>query len=199
MAVPATTGAFRLTETGLSVIGTPTYDQCASTLEQARVWHCAVQWVIGGLVNYITQHFPDRADQLIDVTAMTGLELSTILAYAWVDAHVPPEIRRSDLPFHAHQLVAGLPVEAQKVWLERAAAGDDAGKWSTRRLQDELQQAAVKDGQALPCWVVVRCSSVEDAEKLVADLTRKGRVVKLHAGRAPKALPAAPEAAGDAP
>lgn len=191
MALMASRGTFNLTETGLTVLGEPSYDQWAEALAQARLWHSAIQWVVGALVNYGEAHFGEQASQLLDASRW---EEETIRVYAWVESRVPPENRRPELPFHAHQLVASLPPEAQRLWLDRAAKGDEVGRWSTRRLQAKMREAAVEAGASLPCWLVVRCESVDDAEALQEKLQLEGRVCKLHPG---KVAAAPPPAGGD--
>ena len=72
-------------------------------------------------------------------TALTELELSydRIRDYAYVAGNVPEPVRRDDLTWSHHRVVAKLIPAEQETWLARAA---EAG-WSYRQLAEELRCA----------------------------------------------------------
>lgn len=74
--------------------------------------------------------------------AVEELELAydAVRDYAYVAGHVPESVRREDLSWRHHRLVAKLKPADQERWLARAAEHG----WSVRRLADEIAQATVK-------------------------------------------------------
>jgi hypothetical protein len=95
------------------------------------------QWWVGDLLA-----FGERAnygDMYTAAVAVTGRSLQTLKSYTWVSRHVAPSVRRPELPWRSHRLVAPLPEDQQREWLTLAS---EEG-WSSDELQRELK--ATKD------------------------------------------------------
>ena len=96
---------FRYLNTGLVVIGKPTYKQWeAQTKKIARLVKRAPWW-LGDLLNYGEGVFPERHSQVL---AATGLSYSTLRDYGWVADKFKPPRRRGALEWYPHRDVAGL-------------------------------------------------------------------------------------------
>jgi hypothetical protein len=103
-------------------------------VEAARAW-----W-IGDWCNYGAAAYGEKYSQAADET---GLDYQTLANYAWVSEAIPPEMRRAELSFTHHSIVASLRTKNEKAkWLDHAAAGG----WTTRELKKELKKKKLRAG-----------------------------------------------------
>lgn len=177
---------FKVTEKGLIVRGSPSFELCGQLFETLRTFERTVQFAIGDAAKYFRERFGERADQII--SAETGWSNETIRAYEWMADKVPQEVRRLDVltPTH-HQKVAALPPCEQKAWLDKAAEGDGEKPWTVQRLQKELKAAGSTDVR-VTYGVSVLCESEEDQAACCRQLDNLGRRYKTFVGNERVAL-----------
>lgn len=90
----------------------------------------SVQWWIGDWLNYNE----DFADAYEKAKEKTGLDVKTLQDNRWVASKVDKSLRRENLSFNHHKVVASLSPEKQREWLDRA----EEENWSIRELQSKL-------------------------------------------------------------
>lgn len=161
---------FKITPSGLTVDGNPTFDTCAVMWEALRTLEHSLQFAIGDYINYLEQRWGEKSAQIIDAT---GLTLSSIKVYSWVARQVPADNRYMDrgLTYTHHQVVAGMNSHEQKTWL-RQACGNGGEPWPVSRLR-----AAINNGSDIApsgWYVVVACDSEAQQQELVKKLEREG-------------------------
>jgi hypothetical protein len=180
-------GKFRLTKTGLKVIGDPTFIEWESVGHILKTVEGAVQFWVADWVNYGEDQFKERASQAIDAT---GWKYATIQQYSRVAKKIPAENRRPELSFSHHREVADLTTGEQTKWLDKAAKGDKDGSWSSTELRLQLAAKKKKAGKGKPqkWWLVVECKSEQDREELMASFTESGRTVLKAENFGPNAL-----------
>ena len=133
---PLQLGHFTLDRTGLSVMGSPPYEEwekCGAFLQQIEG---AVQWWIGDWLNYGEHAYGEKYSQALDAT---GITLRTLETCAYVAAHVESTRRRVGVGWTLHQAIASYSPEEQTQWLARVVAGDDGVPWSRATLRTELR------------------------------------------------------------
>lgn len=99
-------------------------------------------WLVYGQGLFGDDGFPekrvDSASYQLALTA-TGLDLSTLQNYAYVSRNVPFSLRTERLSWEHHRLVAKLPEDGMRDWIDACVAEEDAGRrMSTRRLRKSL-------------------------------------------------------------
>ena len=107
-------GNFYFDKTGLVVTGSPTFEEwqnCGEFLKQAEK---SVQFWIGDWLNYGEKKYGETYSQAIDIT---GQEYQTIANQKWVSSKVEFSLRRENLSFGHHALVASMPPSEQDNWL----------------------------------------------------------------------------------
>jgi hypothetical protein len=167
---------FRLGPTGLVVTGTPTLEEWAGIGELLRTLEHGLQWAIGDWICTGEGQFGDQAAQILDHTAWS---VRTTAVYRWAASRVPPENRRTDLTFSHHLVVADLPPEEQRSWLEQAAAAEAATgePWSVQRLKREMAVASAK-GTEMRWLLVVDCDDERARDRLKSQLEKDGHMCR---------------------
>jgi hypothetical protein len=99
-------------------------------------------WLVYGQSLFGTDGFPDKrvnsASYQLAIAA-TGLDLSTLQNYAYVSRSIPFTLRSERLSWEHHRLVARLPDDGKRDWIQACVAEEDAGRrMSTRRLRKSL-------------------------------------------------------------
>lgn len=97
------------------------------------------QWWIGDWIAHGERKYGETYAQAVNDT---GLDEQTLMNYVWVSNSVHPDVRREDLSWSHHLLVAKLTKAQQKRWLEHAAAGG----WSVSDLRGELRKSESSNG-----------------------------------------------------
>jgi hypothetical protein len=99
-------------------------------------------WLVYGQSLFGADGFPDKR---VDGTsyqlaiAATGLDLSTLQNYAYVSRSIPYSLRTERLSWEHHRLVAKLPDDGKRDWIEACVAEEEAGRrMTTRRLRKSL-------------------------------------------------------------
>lgn len=140
-----------VTQTGLEVRDDISFEEWASLAPVLGDAARGVAFVIGDWLLYGDQRFGDgaeigseeplvRSDDYDVAIQQTGLDRSTLQAYAHVARKVPRSLRNKDLSWEHHKVVAKLPPSDQSRWLEVANENRDRGRpVSTRRLRRSIQ------------------------------------------------------------
>ena len=171
---------------GLDIIGEPTLQECE---DFCKVWprmERLTPFILGDFINYVEAHFGEEASQLLD--ASFGWAEGTLRNYSWVCDHVARDVRREELSFKQHRLVANLPRAQQVKWLERAASGDENGPWNYRHMR-----AAIKAGtepEVIGWALFIDCGSEkirrEVEEMLAGKVMEMKHIDRLRRGRPKK-------------
>lgn len=164
---------FKITPTGLTVTGDPTFETCADFGELLRTLDRTLPFVIGDYCRYMGDRFGEQASQVL--CASTGWSEKTLAVYTWMATKVAPAERRIEqgLGVKHHLAVAALPAAQQAQWLDKAL-GTDGECWPASRLT-----AALKADGAVPetFGFYVRCTSQAHMDRLVKLVTAKGGTV----------------------
>lgn len=118
-----------VTETHLPIAKNTTIDQWAAIGEALGRVNRASAWWIGDWVNFGENRYGEAYSQYIEAT---GLDYSTLAAYAHVARQFEFLRRRKTLSFSHHREVASLEPSEQDEWLDRAEA-EELGKSDLRR------------------------------------------------------------------
>ena len=99
-------------------------------------------WLVYGQGLFGSEGFAEkRVDSASYQLALdaTGLDLSTLQNYAYVSRNIPYSLRTERLSWEHHRLMAKLPEDSMRDWIEACVAEEDAGRrMSTRRLRKSL-------------------------------------------------------------
>lgn len=108
----------------------------------------ATRWWLGDLLNHGESKWGDKYTEAI---ADTGLAYETLARYAWVARKVEFYLRRINLSWTHHVVVAALPPGQQRYWLDRAAAE----ALTTRQLTEKVGLVRLALKTALPrlAWI----------------------------------------------
>lgn len=117
---PIDLGGFRLHETGVDVVGRPTYENYIGAIEFTRRTHrCSGFW-LADLLRYGDSRV-EWSDRLSQAQSLSGLSEKTLKNVRAVGA-IDKSRRRDDVEFGLHEVVAGLQPEDQSHWLSEAAS-----------------------------------------------------------------------------
>lgn len=143
---PIDLGGFLLTETGVDIVGRPSFQDYLGALEFARRAHKSSGFWLADLLRYGDQR-QDWKDRLSQAQSLTGLSEKTLQNVRAVGA-IDKSRRRDEVELGHHEAVASLHPEEQTEWLGRAV---DEGL-SVRELRQHIRAAKrtrVIDGQAV--------------------------------------------------
>ena len=110
-------------------------------------------WLVYGQSLFGTDGFPDKrvdsASYQLAIAA-TGLDLSTLQNYAYVSRSIPYSLRTERLSWEHHRLVAKLPDDGKRDWIEACVAEEEAGRrMTTRRLRKSLNLGRIATAEDL--------------------------------------------------
>lgn len=133
---PITIGSYVLAETGLTVVGHPTWAEhlAAGDVIQRMIKSC--QWAFGDWQNYARSR-PDFAMFRDAVVVAAGISLQTAKNVAYVAGAIAPSRRRDTVDFSTHAEVAGLEPSDQSKWLEKT----ETEGWTRQELRDRVRSA----------------------------------------------------------
>lgn len=128
---------FTIRETGIEFHDDLTKEQWFDLGQQlARVGKC-IGFVIGDWINYGEKRWGEIYSEII---AKTGFDYQTVRNYAWVAGRVQLSLRKDNLDFSHHLVVAKLKTpEDQKHWLEAA----EKHNLSVRRLRMSMNAGRI--------------------------------------------------------
>jgi hypothetical protein len=135
-----TIGGCDLTPTSLSVRGGKLRAEAwEGALQRVARLERGSQWWLGDLLAFGEER--EYGETYTAAIEATRRSLQTLKNYSYVSRNVPARVRRPDLPWRSHRLVASLSEEDQDLWLGRASDGG----WSSDELQRELREAGAAD------------------------------------------------------
>lgn len=159
---------FMLDSVGLSVRpGTePTVQASERTVDSFSKVDKGLHFYLGDFANLLEPY--EWGSQVLD--ASCGFSLETIRKDAYVAKRVPDANRRL-AQSHGHAaVVAVLPPEKQREWLEKSHASD----WSVAKLKAEIAASEDGDRKTLIHVLVVDCGTAVRQAKLVKQLEAEG-------------------------
>jgi hypothetical protein len=182
--VPVNLGKhFRITATGLTVIGEPDFETCEAFWNTAKTLEKSLAFAIGDAILYFERRFGEKASQIIDAS---GLSEETCRNYKWMAEKVKPEVRMLDrgLSVAHHQAVAALTQPQQSRWLRRAIDGDEGTRWTVSRLKSAIREGTeqVETGW----YVMVTCSTKRRRDDLLKQLELDGHGCRSITRHGPK-------------
>lgn len=111
-------GVFTMTPTGLVAGGQATFDEWQRLGDVLKRLDGAIQWLIGDWLVYGERVWGETYEQVAEAT---GINYQTLRDYAWVARNVNLSLRKDNLTFNHHKLVASMTSEEQHRWLQHAA------------------------------------------------------------------------------
>ncbi len=132
-----TISGVELSDTSLTVKGGKLrQQQWEAALKKVVRLERGAQWWVGDLLAFGEERAA-YGEMYTAAKKATGRSVPTLKSYAWVSRKIAPSVRRADLPWRSHRLVAPLPEEEQRRWLKLA----DDGGWTSEELDRELRGA----------------------------------------------------------
>jgi hypothetical protein len=114
-----------------------TFDDWRRVVAQVLGMGTAAAWWIGDALSHGEWHYGTKYREVL---AELEIEYDRIRDYVYVSGNVPPAVRRADLTWKHHRVVAKLVPKEQEQWLEQAAQEG----WTYRHLVEQIAAAAAK-------------------------------------------------------
>lgn len=133
----------RLHKTGAEFDASLSFDEWENIGKTLKFFEKSILFWIGDWINYGEMNYHEKYSQAL---ATTGYERQTLENAAWVARSIPISARAENVPFKHHEVVASVPKEHQKRWLERAEK-EDLG---FRELRSEIQKERLTQKLKLP-------------------------------------------------
>jgi hypothetical protein len=108
---------FRLTGSGLEVIGSPSFEEWKECGSKLREVEKSIQWAIGDWLNYGERRYGEKYREAMEVT---GLTYQTLADAKWAASRFDISCRHENLSFKHHREVAALPPAQADALLSRA-------------------------------------------------------------------------------
>jgi N6-adenosine-specific RNA methylase IME4 len=138
-------GAFRLARGGLTVDGTPTYEEWERAGQAIRYMEGSVMWWVGDWLNYGEATYGEAYAQAVETT---GLTYQTVADAKWIAKAVRFSSRKESLTFGHHRVIAALPPESQAELLGEAERERLTIKQLTALVQKHNAALAVASAEA---------------------------------------------------
>ena len=122
---------YSLSPIGLSIADGLSFAEWASLGQRLLRFSDAAAWWIGDWLVYGEWRYGEKYRTIVD---RLQLSYDRVRDYAYVAGNVSPGVRREDVSFTHHRLIAKLPPKEQERWLARAAER----RWTKRELADAL-------------------------------------------------------------
>lgn len=136
-------GGMRFTSTGLIQVADITEDGLKLVGDVLYRFKGSFQWLIGDWLNHAGVYEWADVDR---IAKHFRLSAGTLKNWKSTSSNVPQSLRNDRLDFMHHYLVAYLPEDKQREWLEKAAYGDEVPgnpdvrlRWSVGRLRKEMR------------------------------------------------------------
>lgn len=130
-------GQFSLEKSGLKITGESDYEswlQVGHFLTKASE---SLMWWVGDWLNYGEKRYGETYEQAIEAT---GLDYQTLKNAKWLSGLFELSLRKDNLSFSHHLLVAALPISQRQRLLDKA----DSEGWSVRDLRAKLTHKQLK-------------------------------------------------------
>jgi len=131
-------GFFEITATSLVMTRQVSLETWTETYQHIRSLQKATPWWVGDLLAQGEALF---AEDYASAIEEMGYNVTTLQNYKWVCSHIIAQDRREELSFSHHALVAALPRDEQKLWLELAIENE----WSTAELRAKMNEPVTLD------------------------------------------------------
>lgn len=131
------------THTALQIPDGLSFDEWQNIGQFVLQIHNACNWWIGDWLFYGEFAYGQKYDDAIRVT---GLDEGTLQNYSYVSGKVETSLRNEILSWTHHLVVAPLPRDQQRHWLDQAAKKG----WTVRDLREHLRPAVEPPPAALP-------------------------------------------------
>lgn len=125
---------FRLTQTGLIIPSDITPEDYANIGRILLRLEGGIQWMIGDWLAFGEERKWGETYQA--VAEEFGYEIDTLYTYAWLSRKIGHAIRRYELSFSHHRLVANMKPDEQAYWLNQAIEEE----WSVKQLRGAISQ-----------------------------------------------------------
>lgn len=125
---------FKATPLGLVVLSDTPYTIWEAYGEGMQRIHGSMPFILGDWLNYGERVYGETYMQAVKYT---DLRVQTLTNYKWVASRVPISLRKENLTWTHHSLVASLPLEEQALWLDTASKED----WPTAELRSRIKDA----------------------------------------------------------
>jgi hypothetical protein len=132
-------GELRCTAIGIEIPGDLSLDAGMAALRELGVIERGSRWAIGDLLVFLGKHYGETYDA---AAGATGYQVQTLKNMAWVSRRVPPELRREDVSWGHHRIVAKFEQDEQAEWLAKAAENE----WTSAELSRELERVSEPGG-----------------------------------------------------
>lgn len=127
----------KLTLTSLQLQEGLSFDTWQSIVEQLSVMERSVQWWLGDALNYGERVYGEKYTQALD---STHYEYQSLANFKWVASKVEFSLRKENLSFGHHNIVAAMPASEQTYWLNRFVELKEANEnYSIARLRQEIE------------------------------------------------------------
>ena len=121
-----------ITATSMTLSTSMTFDDWTATGKTLGTIARAAAWWLGDWLHFGETQYGQKYTQATDVT---GLDYQLLADYKWVASRVQFSLRNENLSWWHHRVVASLEPDEQKMWLDKALAGE----WTTRQLALSMQ------------------------------------------------------------
>lgn len=125
---------FKATPLGVVALCDVPYEIWAAYGQGMQRIHGSMPFILGDWLNYGERVYGETYMQAVEAT---GMKAQTLMNYKWVASRVPISLRRENLTWTHHSLVARLPLEEQSLWLDAASKED----WPTAELRSRIKKA----------------------------------------------------------
>lgn len=125
---------FKATPLGVVALCDVPYEIWAAYGQGMQRIHGSMPFILGDWLNYGERVYGETYAAAI---AYTDLRAQTLMNYKWVASRVPISLRRENLSWTHHALIASMQPEEQELWL----AASERENWSTDELRTRLKEA----------------------------------------------------------
>lgn len=124
----------RLSRVGAEFTGDITVSEWMEVGRKLHAIGSCYQFLLGDWLNFGERAYGEKYKLACE---QTGMDYQTLANYAWVCAKIEIYLRKENLSFGHHNLVAGMPESEREKWLDNAANG----KWSIADMREAIRKA----------------------------------------------------------
>src|SRR6266568_3461331 len=135
--------SFAFERCGLTLIGELTFEDCLSCAKSIDSVESSKHWWIGDLLNCVEAKYGDKYKEF---TEQLGFEYQTLADDKWIAGSIEFSLRKENLSFGHHRIVASYTPQEQAILLQKA---EELGLSiaQLRRQKDSLLPRGVEPGQ----------------------------------------------------
>jgi len=122
---------FNITEVGLCSDDTPTQNEWYEVGRVLQRIGSGIQWLWGDWIEKGEKVWGKTYAEAVEIS---GLDSQTLQDYAWVARHVHQSLRKRELSFNHHKVIAHLSEADQVYWLNEALEK----KWTVAEMRAEI-------------------------------------------------------------